>query len=82
MDAIIINEVAIGALEEAERRNDDPSRSFLAKDNPFETLSNWNFQRTFRLSKNLVRNLIETVEPFMEAATRGSALDILTKVVL
>jgi hypothetical protein len=76
----IVNIADIGALEDAKITDGDPPRIFHERDDPFETLSDRNFPRTFRLSKNLVADLIENIEPFVRAPSRLSTLDVTTKV--
>lgn len=76
----IANLVAIAALEEIELGLEAPPRIFHVRDNPFETLSDNQFRRTYRLSKHLTQQLIDEVRPHMQGPTRSSALDAITKV--
>ncbi|KAJ8966138.1 hypothetical protein NQ317_017981 [Molorchus minor] len=57
-----------------------PRRLFHLRDNPFETLSDTQFIRTYRLTKNMVVDLCQIVQPFVVAGSRRSALDLRTKV--
>lgn len=70
----IINIAAIGALEEAEIDNLPPTRLFHVRDNPFESLSDSKFMKTYHLTKPMVSELRDIVEPFIAAASRKSAL--------
>lgn len=54
-------------------------RNVLIKRDPFE-LSDEKFVKMFRLSKELVRNIVEMITQFVEGSTRASALTRETKV--
>lgn len=71
--------VIINDIEDAEDQAQEPIRRFYQQEPSFE-LSETKFIKLFRLSKELARNLIQMVTPFMEAPTRASALSIQTKV--
>jgi hypothetical protein len=66
-------------LEVAEIDNEN-FRVPRAPHNPFLELSEANFIKNFRLSKNLF--LIETLEPFMRLKRRATDLDIQTRVLV
>lgn len=72
--AVILNELE--AVEIAAERN--PRRIFPERDT-FE-LSDNRFFNIFRLSKNLVHEFIDDVEPFMQQPSRKSSLSIQRKV--
>ncbi|KAJ8917020.1 hypothetical protein NQ315_012938 [Exocentrus adspersus] len=78
MDDDLAHLAIIGALEEAEIDNLIPRRLFHVRDNPFETLNDAKFIKTFRLSKPMVLDLCNIVEPFIAAPSRTSSLDVLT----
>lgn len=75
-----INLIALMNIEEAEILDNQPNRSFHVRDDPFESLSDINFIREYRLSKEAVQELINILEPLMNEGSRSSALDIKTKV--
>lgn len=75
-----LNLIAIMDVEEAEVLADQPRRIFHVRDDPFETLSDINFTREYRLTKNMVEELINILEPIMVAGTRTSALGVKEKV--
>ena len=54
-------------------------RDVLQPTDPF-LLSNRKFIQIFRLSKDMVTEVVEMVSPFMEAQSRASALSITTRV--
>lgn len=58
------------------------NRMRFRRENPFEILSDCLFKKLFRLTKPLVRFLVDILDPFLEAPTRISALDKPTKVTL
>jgi hypothetical protein len=68
-------------LEVAEIDNEN-FRVPRAPHNPFLGLSEANFIKNFRLSKNLCMFLIETLEPFMRPKRRATDLDIQTRVLV
>jgi hypothetical protein len=68
-------------LEGAEIDNEN-FRVPRAPHNPFLGLSEANFIKDFRLSKNLCMFLIETLEPFMRPKRRATDLDIQTRVLV
>lgn len=71
--AEIVDEAA-GAV--AQRR-----RPFYNRIDAFQ-LQDKQFVRMFRLTKELVREVIELVSPYMQEGTRESAINIETKVIL
>jgi len=73
---------AIADIEEAEIDNDHIIRRFHPRDNPFETLTERQFIREFRLNKEMARDLIAMLEPYLDVPSRKSALDTQTKVSL
>jgi hypothetical protein len=68
-------------LEVAEIDNEN-FRVPRAPHNPFLGLSEANFIKNFRLSKNLCMFLIETLERFMRPKRRATDLDIQTRVLV
>lgn len=75
-ELIIMNQV-FEDLEEAEVQL--PRRGRINALNAFD-LSDELFLKNFRLTKNLVRELIEVISPQLTAPSRISALSIETKV--
>lgn len=69
----------IGALEEVEIENDIQRRVYTYKD-PFEVLTDEQFRMMYRLTKEIARDLIDELEPFITAPSRSSALTIPRKV--
>ncbi|XP_044755625.1 putative nuclease HARBI1 isoform X2 [Coccinella septempunctata] len=65
---------SIEVLEEAEFQSERPPRIFHKRDDPF-LLSDKQFIRLFRLSKDLARNLISIVSEHIVQPSRSSALD-------
>lgn len=75
----LMNLVALENLQAAENQNRANNRRNLR--DPFEELSDAQFSDMFRLTKNLVRFVVQCVEPYMRPAVRTSDLDITTKVI-
>lgn len=76
-----LNLMAIIDLEEAEILvENQPNRIFHARDDPFVSLTDHEFIREYRLSKEMVEELINLLQPFMIAETRKSGLSIKVKV--
>ncbi|KAF2901644.1 hypothetical protein ILUMI_04539 [Ignelater luminosus] len=67
---------ALGDIEEAANR---PPRRFQRRESAFD-LPDHRFVKMFRLTKPLVRELIETLQLFIVPPSRTSALDVETKV--
>lgn len=65
-------------LDDAEEQAQVPRR-LLEKRNPFE-LGDEQFTKMFRLTKPLVRELIELLSPLLVQPSRRSALSVETKV--
>lgn len=65
-------------VEDAEIQ-DNIGVNVLQKNDPFQ-LSDDKFIKMFRLTKDLVRQLIDIVNPYVVAPTRASALTVDTKV--
>ncbi|KAK5648023.1 hypothetical protein RI129_002915 [Pyrocoelia pectoralis] len=77
MEEVAVLEI-IQNLEEAEERMNDPERdfwSFWTHTDPF-SIGDRKFIKYFRLSKQLVRNLILEISQYLTAPTRRSALSI------
>lgn len=55
-------------------------RQVLQKINPFASLTDQAFIRRFRVGKELARDIIEVVTPFMQAPIRRSGITIEHKV--
>lgn len=65
----IINIAGLADVEEAEILAERGRRMYRVMD-PFEDLSGRQFTQIYRLSKPMVLNLTELLDPFMEASTR------------
>lgn len=75
-----INQVIVlNELEAAEIAAERNPRHIFQKRDPFE-LSDDKFIKIFRLSKNLVNEFIDDIQPFMQQPSRKSALSIQRKV--
>lgn len=75
---LILNEILVEDVEDAIEQAQVP-RDLLDKRDPF-SLSDHKFVRLFRLSKDLCRDVVEMVTPFVIFPSRQSALTITTKV--
>lgn len=71
---------AIGALEEAEINANHGRRVYDHRD-AFHDLSDNQFIKIYRLSKPLVSELIDLLEPHVVHPTRLSAMNVETKVI-
>lgn len=78
MDGIGALLAVINDLEDAEEQAAQPIRRFYAREDAF-ALSEINFRKLFRLNKDLTRNLIQELTPFLQGPTRASAVNIQTK---
>lgn len=83
MDELIaINQIEI--LEAAEEMEANPGRDFWSKwmkdQNPFQNLSEEQFIKLFRLSKNTTEELIEELDEFLPNPTRRSCIPKAIKV--
>lgn len=76
----IINIAAIEALEEAEILARGHRRHHIQIVHPMEELSGNEFVKTYRLSKPLVNDLVNLLEPHIEAPKTASGLNIEQKV--
>lgn len=76
---LIINQV-MGDLLEAEEGAGGPVRHIQNIVNPFNSLSDEQFRRFFRIGKVLAQELITLVRPFVFQGQSYSALDLQTKV--
>ncbi|XP_018572113.1 putative nuclease HARBI1 [Anoplophora glabripennis] len=76
-----INLAAIAALEEAELL-EEGQRQFHDFVNPFDSLTDRQFIKLFRLNKNMTEDLIETLEPFITPPSRISSLNVTRKVII
>ncbi|KAF2900444.1 hypothetical protein ILUMI_05739 [Ignelater luminosus] len=75
----VVQFVAIDALGDIEEAANHPPRRFQQRKSAFD-LPDHRFVKMFRLTKSLVRELIETLQPFIVPPSRTSALDVETKV--
>lgn len=66
-------------VEEAEIIAQYPDRQFYPRINAFN-LSDEKFVKLIRLTKDATRELVNSIIPFVAQPTRGSALDVTTKV--
>lgn len=67
-------------LEDAEEQFEyEKNIRILGKTDPFELLSDQIFVRLFRLSKPLVRHLIDILSPLLRHPSRRSVLSVQTK---
>lgn len=77
----LVNLAAIAAVEEAE---EDalalPRVRFHLSEDPFNGLSDEGFVKVYRLSKDMVTDLIQLLEPHLIPPTRISALNAERKV--
>ncbi|KAK4872578.1 hypothetical protein RN001_014607, partial [Aquatica leii] len=69
----------IGVLQEVENNAERPPRRYHDRDDPFE-LSDKQFIRLFRLTKELTRFVIDLVGDYIPAPSRLSGLDVQTKI--
>lgn len=79
MDDEIDDMIAEQIFDDVDDAQEQVERRFLEKRNPFE-LSNVQFVKMFRLTKQLVRYLIELLTPLLIQPSRRSALTVETKV--
>lgn len=79
IEEILIANNIFEDLQDAEEQAEIPTRRFKKRESAFE-LSDAQFRKCFRVSKELAREIIETISPYIQQATRSSALDISTKV--
>lgn len=79
MEAGIARFLVLNDLLDAEEQEERPIRKFYRRENPFDLTDN-KFIKLFRLSKDLVRNLIMLLTPFIQAPTRTSSLSVELKV--
>ncbi|KAG5894388.1 hypothetical protein JTB14_031852 [Gonioctena quinquepunctata] len=77
-DELAIMEI-MGAVEEAEIHANHDRRVYKPQD-PLNELSNQNFGKLYRLTKNTTDYLINLLEPHLQAPTRVSAMSIERKV--
>lgn len=77
-DALVMNQI-FDDLVEAEEDIFQPQRRFFRKENAFE-LSDANYIKNFRLTKDITRQVINILTPFLEPPSRKSAVSIETKV--
>lgn len=75
---VMINHV-IDQLQDAELEHEREPRRRHTFESAF-LLSDENFVKNFRLTKNLARQVIEIVRPFVAAPSRRSAMTVETKV--
>nr|CAI5856212.1 unnamed protein product [Callosobruchus analis]CAI5859688.1 unnamed protein product [Callosobruchus analis] len=67
-------------LEEAELLANESRRKFFRRHNAFEELNENTFIKMFRLTKELALTLINSLDEYLVAPTRKSAIDKQTKV--
>lgn len=77
-----INLNGVDVLEEAEILFNRPDRRYRHWLNPFEDMGDTEFKKTYRLTKDVAENLIETLTPHMVAPTRISSMNIERKVLV
>lgn len=65
----------VNDLEDVEDQENNPSREFLTRKNTFE-LSDSKYIKYFRFSKNLAREVIELVTPFIQVPTRDRLVEV------
>ncbi|KAF2890356.1 hypothetical protein ILUMI_15818 [Ignelater luminosus] len=75
----VVQFVAIDVLGDIKEAANRPPRRFQRRESAFN-LPDHRFVKMFRLTKPLVRELIETLQPFIVPPNRTSALDVETKV--
>lgn len=78
-EVLVINQVLQDLLE-AEEDALAPARQINMAINPFETLTDQQFVKMFRVSKILAQEIINTVRPFIVQGQSYSAIDLQTKV--
>lgn len=79
-DEILIAVEVLNNVAEAQEANDNRGRVYYRRRDPFIELSDQQFIKHFRLNKNLTRQLIQIVSPFLEQPRRRSSLTPQTKV--
>ncbi|XP_063920898.1 putative nuclease HARBI1 [Zophobas morio] len=81
LDLALFNQV-MDDLDDAEEQVERPLRELQIRHqvDPFEQLDENKFRKYFRVNKALARNIIETIRPFMQEASRSSAISIQHKV--
>lgn len=79
LDEVLEAVVIVNDLRDAEEQADN-NRQLLHMTDPF-TLSNEQFIKKFRTSKELTREIVQLVTPYMQPATRTSAITIERKVI-
>lgn len=70
----------INNIEEAEVNANRPRRQFLRNADPLNALSDREFIKLFRLSKELATHLVEILDAFLTPSTRTSSLSKLNRV--
>lgn len=75
-----INLNGLGALEDAEVLFNRRGRRFRPWVDPFEDMGDEEFRKTYRFTKDLTENLVDTLTPHMVVPTRTSALSVERKV--
>lgn len=71
----------INMINDQEIAANRPRRSFSIKYHPFYQCDRF-FLKNYRLSKDLVRQIILLVTPYIEPESRSSSITITTKVIL
>lgn len=79
LDEIMFANQVINDLQEAEDEIEGPGRVFYNRIDAF-TLRDECFIKLFRLSKDLTRQVVELVRPFLPEPVRRSAITVETKV--
>ncbi|XP_031335021.1 putative nuclease HARBI1 [Photinus pyralis] len=78
LEDVILWDQIINNIQDAEQEQQLERETFIRK-NPF-LLSDQKFVKLFRLTKPLMRDVIETLTPHLQQPTRRSALSVETKV--
>ena len=80
-DLALFNQV-MDDLDDADEQVERPLRELQIRHqvDSFEQLDENKFRKYFRVNKALARNIIETIRPFMQEASRSSAISIQHKV--
>jgi hypothetical protein len=80
-EEILIFDHIMNDLVDAEQDAEEPARQLHVTQqvNPFETLSEEKFRKNFRVSKDLAREIIDMVSPFIQENISVSALSVKRK---
>ncbi|KAF5276385.1 hypothetical protein FQR65_LT16352 [Abscondita terminalis] len=78
-EVLLINQI-FDDLQQAEEDGQAPARQRYQRTDPFVTLADAQFIQLFRVDKDLARQIIISLTPYMDQGQTYSSLDIETKV--